>query len=213
MSDARTTALGFPAHAFTKPDPADDAAFYVDARLVTHIDDDAIAALTGYYREALPAGGAIADLMSSWVSHLPDDVAYAEVIGHGMNAEELSANPRLTRRLVQDLNKSQDLPLADASLDAVTICVSVQYLQRPVEVLTDIRRVLKPGGAVHLAFSNRCFPTKAVMIWRMLHPADHARLVSLYLEHAGFTDIQVHRLLDGSVSDPMTVVSGRRAPA
>ena len=82
-----------------------------------------------------------------------------------------------------------------------------------METLADIRRVLKPGGAVHLAFSNRCFPTKAVMIWRMLNPADHARLVSLYLEHAGYADIQVHRLLDGSASDPMTVVSGRRGEA
>ena len=127
MTDAGTTkALGFPPHAFTKPDPGDDAEFYTEARLVTHIDDAAIAALTDYYRHALPAGGAIADLMSSWVSHLPDEVAYAEVIGHGMNAEELAANPRLSRWFVQDLNRAPRLPLADASLDAVTICVSVQ---------------------------------------------------------------------------------------
>jgi hypothetical protein len=201
--------LEFPPHAFTKADPGDDAAFYAEPRLVTHIDDDAIAALTDYYRRVLPAGGTVLDLMSSWVSHLPGDVAFAEVIGHGMNAAELAANPRLTRRFVQDLNRDPVLPLADASLDAAMICVSVQYLERPVEVLGELRRALKPGGAVHIAFSNRCFPTKAVMLWRSLHPADHARLVALYLQHAGFEDVEVHRLLDGSVSDPMTVLSGR----
>ena len=204
-----TDPLGLPAQSFTKDDPADDAAFYVVPRLVTHIDDAAIAALTGYYRLALPAGGAVMDLMSSWVSHLPPEVQYGEVIGHGMNAEELAANPRLARWFVQDLNRDPILPLERATLDAVTICVSVQYLERPVEVLSEIARVLRTGGAVHIAFSNRCFPTKAVRIWRMLDPASHARLISLYLERAGLREIAVHPLLDGSVSDPMTVVTGR----
>ena len=31
--------------------------------------------------------------MSSWVSHLPEEIAYDEVIGHGLNDEELQANP------------------------------------------------------------------------------------------------------------------------
>ena len=35
-----------PPWALDKQDPDDDAAFYADARLVTHIDDGAIAALT-----------------------------------------------------------------------------------------------------------------------------------------------------------------------
>jgi hypothetical protein len=204
-----TDALGLPAHAFTKADPGDDAEFYAQARLVTHIDDAAIAALTDFYRTVLPPGGTILDLMSSWVSHLPPEIKFAEVIGHGMNADELAANPRLARWFVQDLNRDPKLPLADASLDAATICVSVQYLEQPVAVLGELARALKPGGAVHIAFSNRCFPTKAVTIWRMLDEASHARLVRLYLEHAGFADIQVHRLLDGRASDPLTVVVGR----
>jgi SAM-dependent methyltransferase len=165
--------------------------------------------LTDFYRTVLPPGGTILDLMSSWVSHLPPEIKFAEVIGHGMNADELAANPRLARWFVQDLNRDPKLPLADASLDAATICVSVQYLEQPVAVLGELARALKPGGAVHIAFSNRCFPTKAVTIWRMLDEASHARLVRLYLEHAGFADIQVHRLLDGRASDPLTVVVGR----
>jgi SAM-dependent methyltransferase len=205
-----SAALGLPAHAFTKADPADDAEFYVQPRLVTHIDDEAIAALTDFYRKALPAGGDIMDMMSSWVSHLPPDIAYAQVIGHGMNAAELAANPRLTRAFVQDLNREPALPLEDASLDAVTICVGVQYLERPVETLSEVARVLRPGGAIHISYSNRCFPTKAVTIWRMLDGDSHARLISLYLDRAGFTQVDAHRLRDGRESDPMTVVTGRR---
>src|SRR5580692_8817361 len=169
-----TDSLGLPRDAFTKEDPGDDAAFYVEPRLVTHIDDAAIAALTGFYRQALPPGGVILDLMSSWVSHLPPEIAYAQVIGHGMNAVELAANPRFTRWFTQDLNRDPKLPLEDASIDAVTLCVSVQYLEQPVAVLSEVARVLKPGGQVVIAFSNRCFPTKAVMIWRMLDPDSHA---------------------------------------
>ena len=86
------------------------------------------------------------DLMSSWVSHLPEDIAYAAVIGHGMNEEELAANPRLSRWFVQDLNIEPALPFGDGVFDGVCLCVSVQYLQRPVEVFREIWRVLRPDA-------------------------------------------------------------------
>ncbi len=203
-----------PPDAFAKPDGGPDPLFYAAPRFVTHIDAGAITALTDLYGRMLPAGGAILDLMSSWVSHLPEGVAYAEVVGHGMNARELAANPRLTRHFVQDLNARQALPLADASFDAATLCVSVQYLQHPVSVLREVARVLRPGSPLVVSFSNRCFPTKAVAIWRALAGADHARLVGLYLERAGFADIQVHALVpEGGAGDPMTAVTGRSAGA
>ena len=198
-----------PPWAFDKEDPDDDAAFYADARLTTHIDDAAIAALTDFYRRALPAGGVVLDLMSSCVSHLPADVAYAEVIGHGMNAEELAANPRLARWFLHDLNRDPALPLPDAGLDAATICVGVQYLQQPVPVLRDLRRALKPGAPLIVSFSNRCFPTKAVAVWLRLDDRDHATLVQHYLDAAGFGEVEAHLLMDGRRSDPLIAVVGR----
>jgi SAM-dependent methyltransferase len=197
-----------PAHAFDKIDPAADAAFYEPARLATHIDDAAIAALTDFYREIAPQGAAVLDLMSSWISHLPPERAYAEVVGHGMNAEELAANARLTRWFIQDLNRAPELPLADAAFDAALCCVGVQYLQRPVEVFAEVRRVLRPGAPFAVSFSNRCFPTKAVAIWRALDGDGHARLVRLYLERAGFAAVRTEVLKDGRRSDPLTVVVG-----
>lgn len=198
----------FPPDAFKKSDAADDSEFYAQPRFVTHIDDAAIAALVSFYREALPAGGVLLDLMSSWVSHLPADVAYAEVVGHGMNEAELAANPRLGRRFVLDLNRDPRLPLSDASVDAAMICVSIQYLQQPVAVLREVARILKPGGPLVISFSNRCFPTKAVAIWRALDEAGHAQLVALYLRRSGFADIEAKTLCDGRASDPMTVIVG-----
>jgi SAM-dependent methyltransferase len=205
---------GLPPEAFLKADASPDPLFYASPRFVTHIDDAAVAAVTALYRELLPPGGTVLDLMSSWVSHLPDDVAYAAVIGHGLNAEELSANPRLTRRFVQDLNADAALPLEGASVDAAVACVSIQYLQRPVAVLREVARVLRPGGPVVLTFSNRCFPTKAVAIWRMLDGADQARLVAHYLGQAGFSDVAVRGLIpEGGPGDPLTAVVGRAPKA
>lgn len=201
---------GLPPNAFAKEDPADDADFYVAPRFETHIDDEAIAALTAFYRRVLPPGGVVLDLMSSWISHLPPEGEYGEVIGHGMNAEELAANRQLSRWFLQDLNRQPALPLADASVDAAVICVGIQYLQSPVDVLSDLRRVLKPGGLVAISFSNRCFPTKAVQLWLSLDDDDHARLVSVYLDRAGFGEIAAERLRQGGWnSDPMIVVTGR----
>ncbi len=199
-----------PAGAFDKIDGDDDLAFYGPARLVTHIDETAVAALTEHYRTILPSGVVVLDLMSSWVSHLPPELELAEVIGHGMNAAELAANPRLTRRFVQDLNRDPVLPLDDAILDAALCCVGVQYLQRPVEVFGEVARALKPGAPLAVSFSNRCFPTKAVAIWRALDTSDHVRLVQLFLERCGLGDVVARVLTDGSKGDPLVVVTGRR---
>ncbi len=205
---------GLPRGAFTKLDAEDDEIFYQPPRLVCHIDDGAIAALTGFYCSVLPPDGVLLDLMSSWVSHLPPDIAYKEVIGHGMNAAELAANPRLSRWFIQNLNRDTKLPLGEASLDAAMICVSIQYLQQPVAVLREVARLLRPAAPVVISFSNRCFWTKAVAIWRDLGDEGHARLVALYLRHARFERIETRRLAEWveDVSDPMIAVVGR-APA
>ncbi len=198
-----------PSGAFRRIDDGDDLAFYAPPRLVSHIDEGAVAALSAYYAESLPPGGVIFDMMSSWVSHLPADLQAAEVIGHGMNAEELAANPRLTRWFIGDLNADPTLPLADRSLDAALCCVGVQYLRHPVEVFCELRRALRSGAPVIVSFSNRCFPTKAVAIWRALSGEGHAELVALYLRRAGFTEVAAQALTDGTLCDPLTVVVGR----
>ena len=198
----------FPPGAFERIDEGDDAEFYAPPRLVTHIDDAAIEALRGFYASVLPAGGTVLDLMSSWVSHLPGDMEFAQVIGHGMNAAELAANPRLTRHFVQDLNRDPVLPLGDAACDAALCCASVQYLTRPVEVFAEVRRVLRPGGLFIVSHSNRCFPTKAVAIWRALDWRRQANLVGVYLERAGFEGIAARVLANGMAGDPLVAVVG-----
>lgn len=198
-----------PPHAFTKQDVGDDLAFYAPPRLVTHIDEGATQALSRCYHALLPQGARVIDLMSSWVSHLPDDGIYGEVVGHGMNAEELAANPRLSRWFVQDLNRTPTLPLDDGAFDAALCCVGVQYLQQPLEVFREVRRALAPAAPFIVSFSNRCFPTKAVAIWRALDTSGHAALVRLYLERAGFSDVSAELLRNGRDGDPLVAVIGR----
>ena len=200
-----------PPEAFRRPDESPDEEFYDFPRLVLHIDDAAVAAVTALYREHFPAGGAILDLMSSWVSHLPPEVEFGRVVGLGMNAEELDANPRLTERVVQNLNAVPALPFGDAEFDGAGICVSVQYLTRPVEVFREAARVLRPGAPLVVTFSNRCFPTKAVAAWQLLDDRGHARLVRSYFDEAGaFGDVilRAHEPRDG---DPLFGMIGFRA--
>lgn len=196
---------------FTRYDESDDSLFYTYPRLTAHIDEAASAAVTQLFREELPPGGHILDLMSSYVSHLPPEVRYAHVVGLGMNDDELRLNPQLDEHLIHDLNRSPNLPFADGSFDGAACTVSVQYLVHPVKIFAEVGRVLRPGAPFIVTFSNRCFPSKAVRIWVSTGDHQHRKLVERYFALAGcFDDI---RTLDRSprrwLSDPLYAVIGR----
>lgn len=206
----------FPGDAFRRLDEGPDEAFYRAPRFVSHIDEAAIATVTDLYRCYFPPGGAILDLMSSWVSHLPPEVAYSHVVGIGMNAEELAENPFLDEWHVQNLNREPRLSFPDASFDGAAICVSIQYLVRPAEVLREVGRVLRPQAPLVITYSNRCFATKAIACWRLLDDVGHLRLIGRYLAEAGnwgniaccSPDQHCRRAPGG---DPLYAVIARRA--
>lgn len=166
----------------TKLDESSDTVFYGVPRLVTHVDAGFIQQLTDLYRQRLAPQSRIFDMMSSWVSHLPEDVSFEWVEGHGMNAEELAQNPRLDHFFVQNLNENPHFLLEDQSFDAVLNTVSVQYLQQPELVFAEIHRILKPGGLAIISFSNRMFYHKAIAAWRDASESQRVELVTHYVQ-------------------------------
>lgn len=166
----------------TKLDDTDDTLFYDSPRFVTHVDENFIQQLTDLYRDRLKPDSRIFDMMSSWVSHLPEEIQFEHVEGHGLNAEELARNPRLNHYFVQNLNQNSTLPLPDQSFDAVLNTVSVQYLQHPEAVFAEIHRILKSDGVAIVSFSNRMFYQKAIQAWREGSEADRVELVKRYFQ-------------------------------
>ncbi|XP_019161651.1 PREDICTED: uncharacterized protein LOC109158219 [Ipomoea nil] len=178
----------------TKLNPLPDPEFYAYPRFVTHVDDNFISTLTNLYRQRLRAEWEILDLMSSWVSHLPQEVKYKRVVGHGLNAQELARNPRLHYFFVKDLNQDQNLEFQDCSFDAVLCTVSVQYLQQPEKVFAEVFRILKPGGMFIVSFSNRLFYEKAIGAWRDGTAYSRVQLVVQYFQCVeGYTQPEVIR--------------------
>ena len=176
-------------HQRIKLDETDDSLFYSFPRFVTHVDEGFIDQLTTLYRNRLKPQSRVLDLMSSWVSHLPNDIEFAHIEGHGMNAEELAKNSQLDHYFIQDLNQNPKLPLSDQDFDAVLICVSVQYLQYPEAIFSEIHRILKPGGISIVSFSNRMFYQKAIAAWRERTETSRVELVKGY-----FNSVQVNNL-------------------
>ncbi|NJN48586.1 MAG: class I SAM-dependent methyltransferase [Alkalinema sp. RL_2_19] len=167
-------------HERSKLDETNDLQFYDVPRFVTHIDDGFIQQLTALYRDRLQPHSRILDLMSSWVSHLPEDVEFEHVEGHGLNTDELARNPRLNHYFIQNLNQAPKLPLADESFDAVLCTVSIQYLQYPEAIFSEVYRVLKQDGIAIFSFSNRMFYQKAIAAWRDGSARDRIELVKSY---------------------------------
>ncbi|AFZ33875.1 Methyltransferase type 11 [Stanieria cyanosphaera PCC 7437] len=176
----------------TKLDETSDRDFYAFPRFVTHVDEGFIDQLTNLYREQLQPQTRILDLMSSWVSHLPEEMEFAHVEGHGMNEEELAKNPQLNHYFIQNLNQNPQFLLADADFDAVLITVSVQYLQYPEAIFSEIYRILKPNGITIVSFSNRMFYQKAIAAWRDGTESSRVELVKQYFQSvSGFSSPEV----------------------
>jgi SAM-dependent methyltransferase len=197
--------------AYERDDESSDDRFYLIPRKVVHIDDGAIAALGGLYAEVLPAGGRLLDLMSSWRSHLPIGFRARDVVGLGLNAEEMADNPQLATHVVHDVNREGGLPFGEAAFDGAMCAVSIQYVIHPVRLFREVRRVLRPGAPFVVSFSNRCFPTKAVAVWLDTDDQQHVRLVRTYFDAAGgWSDAKEEDRSPGH-GDPLYAVWARAA--
>lgn len=202
----------FSSQDFARVDESDDGIFYNQPRLVYHIDDYAVAALIEYYSQNFKNGEDVLDICSSWVSHYPKDFKGGRVVGLGMNQYELSKNPQLTEYVVKDLNSDATLPFEDASFDKVTCCVSVDYLNNPLDVFKEVGRVLRPGGECILSMSNRCFPTKAFQIWLQTSDLEHVFIAGSFFHCAGLFDPPTAKDISPNPgrSDPMFIVKASR---
>ena len=148
-----------------KIDNSDDQLFYQQPRYVHHLSFSFRDRLSKLYSNYLCNHHVILDLMSSWVSHLPSNTKYKKIIGHGMNESELKANDRLDSYWVQNLNKTQNMPIEDSSVDVALIVAGWQYLQYPENVSLELSRILKKESLLIISFTNRAFWTKAPNIW------------------------------------------------
>ena len=174
------------------------------------IDSAAIAAVTDLYREMLPAGGAILDVMSGWLSHLPPEAPFRRVVGIGVEKRALMENPFLDEWRVQDLNANPILPFGNSEFDGATICAAIQHLARPAEVIREIARVLRPGAPLIVTFSNRCVATKPIGCWCLLDETGHLCLIAQHFAGAGnWADIRCLDRTPPGGGQPLYAVVGR----
>lgn len=176
---------------YMRDDESRDDQFYAQPRLVHHLDDAAREMIRKVHAGLLKDGDHVLDLMSSWVTHLRENFKPGNLVGLGMNAEELEKNPRLDEHTVHDINAAPELPFPNERFDAVLCTASVEYLTQPLEAFKETARVLRPGGRFIITFSNRWFPPKAIRIWKQLHEYERMGLVLEYfLRSEGFTDLE-----------------------
>ena len=207
---------------YRRPEEAPDPVFYATARIAAHIDSRAQRTVGAIYRNIIPEDGMVLDLMSSVHSNLADDQKMATCYGLGLNGQEMSENPVLSSAVLADLNADRVIPFVDDSFDAAICTVSIDYLTDPVRIVDEVARVLRPGAAFAVSFSNRWFPPKVTKLWTELHPFEQMALVVQYFEASGsYVEIETrsyrgyprpmddpyHRQI--AMSDPIFAVIGR----
>ncbi len=203
-----------------RKDDGDDALFYTRPRMVNHLDGQAQQHLHQFTAGVIDDDMKVLDLMSSIESHV---TASPEIHGLGMNHDELLANPKLSRRVVQDLNRDPHLPYDDEEFDVVCCHLSFEYLLHPRRIMQQCARVLKQDGVVVLSFSNRWFPGKVTMLWQKLHEYERIGFVIACLQGAFNSARSISyrnwpRPADDphysklQTSDPLYIVTAQKAP-
>ena len=190
---------------FKRANEESDANFYLIPRMINHLDNIAIKQVKSIYSRLLSPGIKILDLMSSWTSHLPETLSYCEVTGLGMNKEELQKNQQLSNFVVHDLNRNPVLPFKNNEFDAVICTASIEYLTQPIEVMTEVARVTKPGGIFITTFSDRWFPGKEILPWADMHNFERLGFVlDLYMKSGEFQHLHTESIrgLPRSLNDP-----------
>jgi len=179
---------------FHRDNEEPDHDFYAGPRMVPHLDSCARASIQGIYERRLSPDSRILDLMAGWQSHLPENLNTCQITGLGMNKEELKANPQLNNFFIHDLNADPQIPMETDSVDAAVCTASIEYLTRPLEVLADLTRVIRPKGLCIITFSDRWFPGKEISIWPLLHPFERLGFIADLCRKSGIKNLHTHSI-------------------
>lgn len=188
---------GFHEKAFQRIDDGDDASYFETCDENFSMDPGGRLAVTSLYRATLSPEAEILDLMAGPQTALPDDLSYPFVTGLDASEKLMRGNARLSSRVIFDLNGGAPLPFSDSCFDDLLLCDGLPYLTNPQHVISQAERVLRPGGALIVTFSDRFYPQKAFALWQALEAEDRVRLVTILMTRAGLAEMDT-----GDVTPP-----------
>ena len=174
-----------------KLDESNDEEFYSDPKFVYHLDANFRKYLSDIYKNEIADSSTILDLMSSWDSYLPEAKQYKQVIGHGLNEQELKKNKIFDSYWIQNFNSNQKIPLDSKSIDYCLMVAAWQYLQFPENLTKEIARILSNEGKFIVSFSNRAFWHKAPNIWTTSTEEERVKYVRKVLISNGFNEPKI----------------------
>ena len=176
-----------------KIDESNDEDFYSSPKFVYHLDANFRNYLSSVYKNEIKDNSTVVDLMSSWDSYLPLEKKYKQVIGHGLNKDELEKNKILDSFWNQNFNLNQKIPLDNSSIDYCLMVAAFQYLQYPEALTRDVARILSDEGKIIISFSNRAFWHKAPNIWTSSTEEERLKYVRKVLISNGFEEPRIIR--------------------
>ena len=169
---------------FEREDESNDALFYTEPRLLVHIDEQAIAAVSQLFLDLISPDSVVLDLMSSWRSHWPQDHPKERMVGLGLNAAEMQANPDLDDYVIHNVNEEPVLPFEDESFDAAVSTQVYEYVPDISKALAELYRVLRPGGRAVIVDTDY-----GSLVMHTENPGRMDRVLAAWDEHFVYGDL------------------------
>jgi SAM-dependent methyltransferase len=100
-------------------------------------------------------------------------------------AEHLPFGSRPGLEVARALGERPHLPFDDATFDAALLALEVGSLRRPLEVLREVGRVLRPQGLVAVSFGEAHYDGAQTRQWAHAGDREHVMLAEAFIEFSG----------------------------
>lgn len=108
----------------------------------------------GYIRTCLPQGGRILDIGCGTGNFLARFVGETEYETIGIEVAQYPAEAARAKGINVEIGGIEDLAHAAESYDAITMWYVLEHVEKPIQVLLEARKLLKPTGLLLVAVPN-----------------------------------------------------------
>jgi len=196
---------------FNIEDQSESGIFYESNSSIINVDAVLKNKIGEVLENIISDNSRILDIMGRTTPYLKNNPEIAII---GLNKEVYSINKKISSINTKNIFKDARLPYSDNQFDFVLCSFCFEYIPHPHELVSEVKRVLKPDGSFVTIFTNRYFKPKSILLWSELNDFERLGYLQNIYKKTNFKEISTYtsRGYLRPLSDPEAIIDRHSAP-